>query len=141
MINSYVDFADVADEIKKIIGYELLTITRIYVNRMEMERIYSTNPTEYPINNVKPLYEDAWTIRVVYYAQVYLATSEEEMIAYFPNFLMKEGFGSVINIPVITNDREVVATINALNKRYFYNKNHVDSLKPFAKKVLQLLNL
>ena len=133
-------FDEIATQLKRAVGYELLTITSICTDRMQIERIYSTNPHESPIRVIKSLYNDAWTVRVVYRAQAYFASCEEEMIAYFPDYLIARGLGSVINIPV-TIENVVIATINMLHIEYFYNRWHIERLKPFAEKMAQTVNL
>lgn len=140
MINKELIFDEIATQLKWAVGYQLLTITSICTDRMQTERIYSTNPHEYPIRAIKSLYNDAWTVRVVYRAQAYFASCEEEMIAYFPDYLIARGLGSVINIPIVIED-VVIATVNMLHIEYFYNKYHIERLAPFAEKMAQITNL
>ncbi len=132
-------FDVVAAQIKKTVGYQLFTITRILPEGKEVERIYTTRPDVYPLAGRKPMRNDAQT-KMTQSAQTYLASTTEAMVPYFPDLdtIKQLGLGSVINMPIVING-SVIGTVNILDAEHYYQASHVDQLQSFASEITAII--
>lgn len=132
--------ATIAKKMKEQVGYQLFTITRVLPNGTQVERIFTTHPDVYPVTGLKPIYDDAWTEKVIRQAQTYLAATSAEMVPYFPDLdvINGLGLGSVINMPLVV-DGQVVGTINILDAENFYCEAHISKLAPFVPDITAMI--
>ncbi len=140
MTNITAVYDTIAKQIKEQVGYQLFTITRVLPNGTQVERIYTTHPDVYPVTGLKPIYDDAWTVKVIHQAETYLAATSAEMVPYFPDLdvINSLGLGSVINMPIVVNGK-VIGTLNILDAENFYREAHIAKLAPFASEVAKIM--
>ncbi|MCG8493837.1 MAG: GAF domain-containing protein [Sneathiellales bacterium] len=109
----------------KLIGHQLFTA--LYYNRKtgEVERLYSSDPTTYPVGGTKKLEQTPWGKLVLDQGEVFLGNGEQDLRWAFPDYqvLKKMGLGSALNIPITIKGR-TFGTINLLHKTGHFVKDH-----------------
>lgn len=121
--NNYQDtFTALDTELQQRLGHQLFTASYMNMSKNIGVRIYSSNNTDYPSGGHHATDEqNVWT-ETIAKQQTYIANAPEEFdAAHFTNLdeLVAQGFGAVINIPVVM-DNEVVGTLNLLDKTGAY---------------------
>jgi hypothetical protein len=125
--------AEVDHAVKRLVGHKLLTLLVVVEGGEFVERIYSSNPTAYPVTGRKPMNRTAWGDTVIRglkpwhgrtMADLRWAFGDHELIASL-------GCGCCINIPVIRFGT-VIGTMNVLDAENAYADATVETLKLFA---------
>jgi len=122
------------------VGYRLYTVTQMLSGGLEVERIYSTNITIYPVGGRKPVLPNAYTERVRSEMKPFLAKSPAEFAPLFPDHetITNLGLGSVMNLPVIFNGM-VLGTVNLLDTEGAYDERHVEQAMLIAQQIVPAL--
>ncbi|MBT0958252.1 GAF domain-containing protein [Alphaproteobacteria bacterium KMM 3653] len=84
-------------------------------------RVYTTHPEEYPLSGTKPFNPSHWWQVIHTERKPFVANTLEEIAEVFPDpdLIGSLGLGSVINIPVVLNNR-IAGTLNVLDAEHFY---------------------
>jgi len=106
----------------QLIGVKLFTLTAIDNSRRQARRIYSNMPRAYPVHGTKPMRDDAWSHKVLYRHETFLANSVKAIAEVFPDheLIRSLGCGSVINVPVVVAG-QVLGTVNCLHEAGHYS--------------------
>ncbi|MDX8348115.1 GAF domain-containing protein [Cognatiyoonia sp. IB215446] len=107
----------------------LFTVTILDRNRRLARRVYSSNPTDYPVTGIKPVSANAWTAQVIDRGEVFVANSTAEFAPYFADHALINALGceAALNIP-ISADGKVVGTVNVLGARDIFTEDRVAAL-------------
>jgi len=119
--------------VSKVVGHKLFTLMVIDKSRKYVERVYSSNKKIYPLLGTKPIPKNAWTKRVLIEKKEFLGTNFTQIKKLFFDYetIKSIGCGSIINLPVINNNK-VLGTLNILHKENYYNKKHLKNVRDFS---------
>jgi hypothetical protein len=117
-------------------GHRLLTVMRYRPETDEVERVYTTDATSYPVGGRKLKRDTAWSRQVLGAGEPYFANDERGIRAAFDDAdkILALGLGAVINVPVRQAGR-VVGTLNFLREAGGYSPADVPkalALAPLA---------
>jgi GAF domain-containing protein len=104
----------VVDELaQRAIGHHLFTVMRYLPETIEVERLYSSNPSAYPPGGRKPKQGTPWGDVVLDRGEVFIAPNAEGVRAAFSDhaLLSQLGIGAIMNIPIRFRGR-VLGTMN-----------------------------
>ena len=98
-------------------GYRLFTAMRYLEGSGEVERIFTTDATAYPLAGRKLKRDTAWSRQVLGAGEAYFANDAAGIRAAFDDAekILGLGLGAVINVPVKL-DGKVVGTLNFLRE-------------------------
>ena len=138
--NNFKIFELLENAFQEIIGHKLFTVLRYDKSSLELERIYSSNPSNYPLNGIKKLTNTDWSKIVLVDGNVYIGYNSNDIKLSFPDYELIEKLGcrSVMNIPLILKGN-VVGSVNLLNKENWYNEHQVQVAKMLSSKVANLI--
>ena len=138
--NNFKIFELLENAFQEIIGHKLFTVLRYDKSSLELERIYSSNPSNYPLNGIKKLTNTDWSKIVLVDGNVYIGYNSNDIKLSFPDYELIERLGcrSVMNIPLIL-EGNVVGSVNLLNKENWYNEHQVQLAKILSSKVANLI--
>src|SRR5438874_11575301 len=87
--------------VQNVIGHRLLTMMRVHEAASEVERIYSSNPTAYPVGGSKQKAGTAWSRAVLDRGEVFIARNADEVREAFadPALIFSLGIGAILSIP------------------------------------------
>jgi hypothetical protein len=94
-------YVAVDELVQKVIGHRLFTIMRVHEAVQEVERVYSSNPTAYPVGGRKQKRGTAWSRVVLERGEVFVAHTPGEVRETFDDhaLMFSLGVGSVMNVP------------------------------------------
>ena len=138
--NNFKIFELLENAFQEIIGHKLFTVLRYDKSSLELERIYSSNPSDYPLNGIKKLTNTDWSKIVLVDGNVFIGYNSNDIKLSFPDYELIEKLGcrSVMNIPLILKGN-VVGSVNLLNKENWYNEHQVQVAKILSSKVANLI--
>ena len=138
--NNFKIFELLENAFQEIIGHKLFTVLRYDKSSLELERIYSSNPSNYPLNGIKKLTNTDWSKIVLVDGNVYIGYNSNDIKLSFPDYELIERLGcrSVMNVPLIL-EGNVVGSVNLLNKENWYNEHQVQVAKMLSSKVANLI--
>jgi hypothetical protein len=101
---------------RDVIGHTLFTIMHFDAEASEVERLYSSNPSVYPIGGRKQKKNTPWAQHVLGAMQVFRATDREAIRDAFDDHetIFTLGIGSMLNIPIAFAGR-CLGTMNLSN--------------------------
>jgi GAF domain-containing protein len=88
--------------VQQVIGHRLFTLMRVHDATDEVERIYSSNTTAYPVGGRKVKRGTPWSRAVLERGEVYVARNPAEVREAFADHALIEslGIGSIMNVPI-----------------------------------------
>jgi hypothetical protein len=104
----------VVDELaQRAIGHRLFTVMRYLPETVEVERLYSSNPSKYPPGGRKPKQGTPWGDVVLDRGEVFIAPDVDGVRAAFSDhaLLSQMGISAIMNIPIRFR-RRVLGTMN-----------------------------
>ncbi|CAN1570283.1 hypothetical protein MCEMSEM23_03183 [Rhabdaerophilaceae bacterium] len=133
-------FLVAGEVLQRHIGFGLYTITHILPGGLEVERIFSTNPTAYAVGGRKPVLPSAFRDQVFGSMQPFLGRRPADFIPYFPDhaFIVSLGLGAVINVPLIF-DGAGLASLNILDREGAYDDHHLAPAMAIARMIVPAL--
>jgi hypothetical protein len=107
------------------IGYKLFTIMLFDAERFEVERLYTSMPSVYPLGGRKKKASTAWGAHTLASMKVFRTTTPEGIRQMFDDHetLAGLGLGSMLNIP-IAYDGRCVGTMNLSHQEGWYQAGH-----------------
>ena len=120
----------------RLVGHRLYTATWIVPGGAQVERLYSTNETVYPVGGRKPVTQDDYDKLTNEGGRPFLARSPAEF-ATFPDqdVIVGLGLGAVMNLPV-RYDGRVLGTVNLLDREGAYGEHQLEGAMLLAQQVL-----
>lgn len=115
------------------LGHKLFTILRWDAERRESERLYTNQPTAYPVGGRKPMSQTIWSRQVLDERRPYVGRTAADIRAHFfdHELIASLGCASIVNLPVVWNGR-VLGTLNALHEAGWYDEHDVPLGLAFA---------
>ncbi|WP_104400883.1 GAF domain-containing protein [Vibrio penaeicida] len=134
MSEGFESFESTQQELKRAVGFKLLTIMCLTSNHAC--RCYTSDINNYPVSGVKPLEFDDWHQQVVVKATPFVCNERALLDKYLKDSALFEKLqlGSAINLPVMFQD-EVIGTINLLDEEGAYVSIDLPNAMEVAQKV------
>jgi GAF domain-containing protein len=119
--------------VARLVGHRLFTLLVVVEGGAEVERLYTSNPTAYPLTGRKPMGPTPWGEHVITGRQPWHGRTMADIRWAFPDHALIEslGCGSCINIPVMALGR-LIGTMNVLDRENAYDDAAVETLTLFA---------
>ena len=138
--NNFIIFELLDGAFQDLIGHKLFTVLRYDKNSLELERIYTNNPLNYPLKGIKKITNTDWSKMVLVDGKVYIGYNSSDIKSSFPDYELIEKLGcrSVMNIPLILKGN-VVGSVNLLNTENWYNDHQVFVANFLSSKVVDLI--
>ena len=104
------------------IGHKLFTILKFDKINSKLERIYTSNPKEYPLQGKKDVIRNFWQVQVLEKGNVYIGYNSQDIKNSFSDFdlIEKLGCSSVLIIPVKSGDN-IKGSVNLLHEESWYS--------------------
>ena len=104
------------------IGHKLFTILKFDKINSKLERIYSSNPKDYPLQGKKDVIRNFWQVQVLEKGNVYIGYNSQDIKNSFSDFdlIEKLGCSSVLIIPVKSGDN-IKGSVNLLHEESWYS--------------------
>ena len=119
---------------KALIGHQLFTILVRRPGGEEVERVYTSNPTAYPVQGRKRMGPTPWGELVLERKQTFLGPDQAAIRWAFPDHELIDslGLGCVINVTAIQGG-EVLGTLNLLDAEGAYtSQEQVELARAFT---------
>jgi hypothetical protein len=102
-------YAAVDALVQDVIGHRLFTLMRVHEATDEVERIYSTNASAYPVGGRKVKRGTPWSRAVLDRGEVFVARTPEDVREAFADYelIFSLGVGSIMNVPIAWAGRRV----------------------------------
>ena len=102
-------YAAVDELVQDVIGHKLLTLMRVHESGDEVERIYSSNTTAYPVGGRKQKRGTPWSKVVLDRGEVFVARNPDEVREAFSDhaLIASLGIGSIMNVPLAYRGRSL----------------------------------
>ncbi|MGB3278504.1 MAG: GAF domain-containing protein [Pseudorhodobacter sp.] len=99
----------------RAMGIRLFTISLHDPKAGLVRRVYSSDPSAYPVSGTKPVTDNAWTQQVLGRGEAFVANEAHEFEVFFPDHaqIVALGCRSCANLPIL-RDGEVRGTANLL---------------------------
>ena len=109
------------------IGHKLFTILKFDKINSKLERIYTSNPREYPLQGKKDVIKNFWQVQVLEKGIAYIGYNSQDIKNSFSDFdlIKKLGCSSVLIIPVKSGGN-IKGSVNLLHEESWYSNNHVE---------------
>ena len=109
------------------IGHKLFTILKFDKINSKLERIYTSNPREYPLQGKKDVIRNFWQVQVLEKGIAYIGYNFQDIKNSFSDFdlIKKLGCSSVLIIPVKSGGN-IKGSVNLLHEESWYSNNHVE---------------
>jgi GAF domain-containing protein len=106
---------------QRTIGHRLFTVMRYLRETVEVERLYSSNPADYPPGGRKPKQGTPWGDVVLERGEVFIAPDADGVRAAFSDhvLLARLGIGAILNVPIRFRGR-VLGTMNLSNEAGYF---------------------
>lgn len=120
-------------EIQDKIGAKLVTLMWLDFAAGRARRIYTNRPDLYPTSDSKPISINSWHDNVVVNKNTFVANSLDEMDEQFTDkdFFSAHGCSSVLNMPIIINDK-TVGSLNLLHEENHFTKERINRTQELA---------
>jgi hypothetical protein len=118
-------YAAVDALVQQVIGHRLFTLMRVDESRTEVERVYSSNVTAYPVGGRKQKRGTPWSRVVLDRGEVFVARTPEEIRAAFADHALIESLGvsAIMNVPIAWAGRSI-GTMNILHEAGWFTEQH-----------------
>jgi hypothetical protein len=116
-----------------VLGHKLFTVLLHHAATRESERLYTSNPTAYPVGGRKELQDTPWSRRLIGEGRPYIGRNAADIREHFPDHALIASLGcdSIINVPIAWNGR-VLGTVNLLHEEGWYDDGDVSIGLMFA---------
>lgn len=133
-------YAAVDDLAQRTIGHRLFTVMRYLPETVEVERLYSSNPSAYPPGGRKPKQGTPWGDVVLDRGEVFIAADADGVRAAFSDhaLLSQLGISSIMNIPIRFRG-QVLGTMNLSHEAGHFTSGMVPPGRILAALLVPLL--
>lgn len=121
-------YAAVDALVQRSIGHKLFTIMRFHEATMEVERVYSSNTSAYPVGGRKPKRGTAWGQAVLDRGEVFIARDADEVRRTFEDYalIFSLGIGSIMNVPIGFRGKRL-GTMNISNEASWFREEDAEA--------------
>jgi GAF domain-containing protein len=133
-------YAVVDNLAQRMIGHRLFTVMRYLPETVEVERLYSSNPSAYPPGGRKPKQGTPWGDVVLDRGEVFIAADAEGVRAAFSDhaLLSQLGIDAIMNVPIRFRGR-VLGTMNISHEAGHFRSEMIEPGRVFASLLVPLL--
>jgi hypothetical protein len=127
-------FAAVAAIVRERIGFGLLTMLLLTPDGDEVQRLYTTDPVNYPVSGRERLGTTAWGQHVLVDGKPYLGADRAAVAWAFPgdfDLIAGLGLGATMNLPIVAL-RKTMGSMNILDTEGRYGEPHLDAAATLA---------
>ena len=130
---SHAVFDRIGREAAAVIGQRLFTVTAFDAAAMQVQRVYSSNPTAYPVGGRKPKLDTEFGRRVLIEMQPVTCEGDDAIARFFDDHEKIRGLGlhSSINAPVVDRDR-CIGVLNFLMPGAQVTEDQLQAARRFA---------
>lgn len=123
----------IQDALGTLVGHRLFTLLIVTPDGQEVERIWTSNPTAYPVQGRKRMGPTPWGEHVLKGQETWMCNDVDGIRWAFPDHALIEslGLGSCINVPVVAFGR-TLGTLNLLDQPGMYDVGAVKTAGLFA---------
>ncbi len=118
-------YAEIDRLVQATIGHRLFTMMRVHEATAEVERIYSSNTSAYPVGGRKQKRGTPWSKVVLDRGEVFVARNEDEVRDAFSDhaLIFSLGVGSIMNVPLAWRGRSL-GTMNISHEAGYFTAAH-----------------
>ena len=133
-------FKSLDNILNDFIGHKLFTILKFDKINSNLERIYTSNPIEYPLQGKKDVIRNFWQVQVLEKGIAYIGYNSHDIKNSFSDFdlIKKLGCSSVLIIPVKSGNN-IKGSVNLLHEESWYSNNHVKIAQSLVSVISQAL--
>jgi GAF domain-containing protein len=139
-VDSHAAYAAVDNLAQRTIGHRLFTVMRYLPETVEVERLYSSNPSAYPPGGRKPKQGTPWGDVVLDRGEVFIAADAEGVRAAFSDhaLLLQLGISAIMNVPIRFRGR-VLGTMNLSHEAGHFRSEMIAPGRVLASLLVPLL--
>jgi GAF domain-containing protein len=133
-------FAAIDALAQRTIGHRLFTVMRYHRATVEVERLYSSNPVDYPVGGRKAKQGTPWGDHVLDRGEVFIAPDADAVREAFNDhaLLARIGIGSIMNIPIRFRGA-VLGTMNLSHEAGHFGIGMIEPARTLAGLLVPLL--
>lgn len=126
--------------VQKVWGHKLLTVLLYLPETVEVERLYSSNETAYPVGGRKQKQGTAWGSHVLEKGEFHISHNEDDIRKTFFDYelIFSLGATGMINIPLLVGGF-CVGTLNVSNVAGFFSEADYPTARIFGALTVPLL--
>lgn len=123
----------IKDALGRVIGHRLFTLMVFDPRSRDAQRLYSSDPENYPVGGRKAMSQTPWGAKVIDGKTAWIGYSAEDIRWAYPDheLIASLGLESALNLPVIYNDR-FIGSANLLHDANWYHPEDIEIGAPFA---------
>ncbi len=120
-------------ELGQVIGHRLFTLMAFDPRNREAQRLYSSDPENYPVGGRKAMSKTPWGEKVIDGKIAWIGYSAEDIRWAYPDheLIASLGLESALNLPVIYDD-VFIGSANLLHDANWYTPEDIKIGAPFA---------
>jgi hypothetical protein len=124
----------------RLFDHRLFTVTRSLLETKQVERVYSSNPTAYPVGGRKQKQDTPWGEQVLDRGQILICHGVADIERVFADhrLILSLGITGMINVPVLFAGRSV-ATMNMSHAEDRFREEDFPAMATLAALLLPLL--
>jgi GAF domain-containing protein len=124
----------------RLFEHRLFTVTRSILETKEVERVYSSNTTAYPIGGRKQKQNTPWGEQVLDRGEILICHDVEDVRRVFSDhaLILSLGITGMINVPVLFAGRSV-ATMNMSHVHDRFREEDLPAMTMLASMLLPLI--
>lgn len=121
-------FAAIEALADRVIGHKLFTIMALNTEKMQVRRLYSSNPDAYPVGGWKEKRDTEWGRQVLEEGRPYIGYSADDIRTVFDDsdLILSLELESVLNMPVRLFG-QTIGTMNLLHRADYFQSSDVDT--------------
>jgi|TARA_B110000495_G_scaffold49821_1_gene41711 hypothetical protein len=120
--------------LSKEIGFKLFTLTVMHPKKKIVTRIYSSNKKIYPVGGEKKIPKNYFTHITIKEKKSFIGNNKKQIEKYFYDHKVITDLGceSILNQVIVFNN-ETIGTMNLLNIKGHFNKEHLKKTNYISK--------
>lgn len=129
-------FEELEERVRREIGVRLFTVLAWVPQRRALRRVHSSHPEQYPVGGEKTIeVAQDWLATCIEGRRPYFGPDQAAVRQIFADHELIESLGcsSVINVPVLGDDGEVLGVLNILHAEGTYDDASVAAAEALAK--------
>lgn len=121
-------YAAAAAAAGELIGYQLFTVLALDAAQLPLrvQRVYSSNPKDYPPGGAKQKTDTPWTRQVLIAGQPFIGHNADDIRANYNDHELLHSLGcdGILNVPAVCKGR-VAGTVNMAGDAGHYAESHI----------------